>query len=501
MIIADKQTANVDLAVSEDLYITRSGQLYAAVNTAITVQSDSRIDIAGELLAAPQGYFAIELFGGDNTIAVHETGLILNQITLAIDSSGTAGTTTLVNYGYILGGGSGGYAVWINNAGDVTNHGVIDGGILMNTNSAFVIRNYGTISGRERAVDGAGFSSKLVVNAGILDGDVRLGFGDDTLDSRTGSVYGTVMGDEGDDVLLLGATNDTIDGGAGADEISGGGGFDYASYDSAKAGVVAYLTNLRLNTGDAFGDSYSSIEGLIGSDFSDTLGGDNGANIIRGGLGADVMRGYGGDDKHFVDNVGDRVIELDGGGFDRIYSGASYTLAATAEVEVLSTLGTASMTVLSLTGNGYDNVIMGNSAGNGLSGVGGDDHINGYVGNDRLYGGAGTDVLIGGAGLDSFYFDTALNATANVDRILDFSHADDTIRLAKTIFTTLLSGSLSADAFVIGAAAADASDRIVYNKTTGALFYDGDGQGGAAQVQFATLDTGLALASNDIFVY
>ena len=51
-----------------------------------------------------------------------------------------------------------------------------------------------------------------------------------------------------------------------------------------------------------------------------------------------------------------------------------------------------------------------------------------------------------------------------------------------------------------GAAAADASDRIIYNSATGALYFDVDGVGGAAQVQFATLTAGLALTAADFTV-
>ena len=56
------------------------------------------------------------------------------------------------------------------------------------------------------------------------------------------------------------------------------------------------------------------------------------------------------------------------------------------------------------------------------------------------------------------------------------------------MFTTLAAGALSADAFRLGTAALDADDRILYDAATGALFYDRDGTGAAAAVQFATLD-------------
>jgi Ca2+-binding RTX toxin-like protein len=61
-------------------------------------------------------------------------------------------------------------------------------------------------------------------------------------------------------------------------------------------------------------------------------------------------------------------------------------------------------------------------------------------------------------------------------------------------------GGLTAAQFTIGAAAQDASDRFIYNSQTGALFFDLDGSGAAAQVQIATLSTGLAMTHQNIVV-
>jgi hypothetical protein len=95
-----------------------------------------------------------------------------------------------------------------------------------------------------------------------------------------------------------------------------------------------------------------------------------------------------------------------------------------------------------------------------------------------------------GLGSDIIRFDTLLNATTNRDTISDFNVTDDTIQLENAIFTSLATlGTLAAGSFRSGAgitSAADANDYLIYNSTTGALYYDADGSGaGVAAVQFA----------------
>ena len=108
------------------------------------------------------------------------------------------------------------------------------------------------------------------------------------------------------------------------------------------------------------------------------------------------------------------------------------------------------------------------------------------------------------ANLSLFVFDTAASST-NVDTIVNFSVADDTIQLVRsTNFMGLpAAGTLAASAFWSGAGATsahDADDRVVLDTTTGALYYDADGAGGMAAVQFATLVGVVGTLTNADFV-
>jgi hypothetical protein len=119
----------------------------------------------------------------------------------------------------------------------------------------------------------------------------------------------------------------------------------------------------------------------------------------------------------------------------------------------------------------------------------------------RVHGGDGNDTLIAGPHKDQFVFDTALNAVTNVDRVKHFDPGTDKLFLSKTFFPALSGpGNLASGEFHKGAAAHDGDDHIIYNKHTGALFYDPDGTGIGAQVEFAKLDKGLHLHASDFVV-
>ncbi|HEX8258316.1 MAG TPA: M10 family metallopeptidase [Allosphingosinicella sp.] len=254
------------------------------------------------------------------------------------------------------------------------------------------------------------------------------------------------------------------------------------------------------------GDTRSLIENAVGGTKGDTIVGNQAANRLDGGAGddridggegRDVLIGGAGRDVFLVDHALDRAVEASGGGYDEVRSAAaSFTLAGGVEALVLTGAATAGH------GNGLANRITGNDGANLLSGGLGGDVIAGGEGADRIEGDGGADRLRGGEGADRFVFDAALNRNTNVDALLDFSVADDTILLDRAVFGGIdRDGALRLSAFWAGTAALDETDRIVYDAATGRIFYDADGSGAAAAVLFAEVRPGLALTHQDFAAY
>jgi len=231
-------------------------------------------------------------------------------------------------------------------------------------------------------------------------------------------------------------------------------------------------------TGSIYGTD--AAENLQGSDGKNILYGGGGDDWLDGGVGRDRLYGGTGDDTYVIDDPQgtnpDVITEYAGEGTDTVISSYDYSLANLAYVENLVLTGTA----IRGTGNQLDNQLTGNDLDNQLFGRDGNDTLNGGVGDDLLVGGRGFDVLIGGAGLDTFEVQLSVFGT-DFDTINGFVVADDQISLG-TYF--------DAGFFHVGAAAADAGDRIVFNDATGVLYYDADGTGAMGQVEIAVV-TGL----------
>lgn len=105
-----------------------------------------------------------------------------------------------------------------------------------------------------------------------------------------------ILAGDGNDTLTALAGNDTLEGGKGADILDGGDGIDLASYAESDERVFIDLSAEWTAGGDAYGDVYIDIEGVIGSRFDDELWGSDTANKLIGGDGDDILDGLGGRD-------------------------------------------------------------------------------------------------------------------------------------------------------------------------------------------------------------
>jgi Ca2+-binding RTX toxin-like protein len=253
------------------------------------------------------------------------------------------------------------------------------------------------------------------------------------------------VGTSGNDSLVGGEGDDTLEGLGGNDTLDGG------------------LHN----------------DVLLGGDGNDSLLGGEGSDQLSGGAGADTMNGGLGNDSY--NDAQPIDVLTDPGGTDIVFSASSWTLGAAFENLVL--LDTAS----SGQGNELDNYLLGNGSANTLRGMAGRDSLDGGAGNDTLYGGTQNDSLTGGAGADVFAFDVAPSSD-HYDTITDFASGSDRIQLDGNVFAAIgMSGSFSAGderfKIAVGGNGTDPTDRIIYDPSSGHLFYDFDGSGtGVARI-------------------
>jgi Ca2+-binding RTX toxin-like protein len=271
-----------------------------------------------------------------------------------------------------------------------------------------------------------------------------------------------LFGTNGADNLFGGISADTIYGAGGNDTLNGSSGNDKLYGD--------------------FGDD--SLRGSGGLD--SVYGGEGNDTLDATGLGNDSLFGGIGNDVYQLARFGDKVIENLNQGIDTIQSNVSYTLGDNIENLILMGYG------LSGTGNNLNNQITGGDGSNILSGL---------AGNDTLNGGPGNDTLTGGFGTNQFLFDTPLSA-AGVDIITDFYVSwNDKILLDKSVFQALetVAGNpllaedysiIDVDELIEPLVAADSFSEIVYNRSTGNLFYNANNASvgfGAGGGQFATI--------------
>lgn len=389
---------------------------------------------------------------------------------------------------------------------------------------------------RDSAVEAAGGGNDTVrstvtltlvanIENAVLEGNSAINAtGNAEINRLTGNNAANVLsGGAGNDFLYGGGGDDRLDGGLGNDQMAGGDGNDTYVVDSigdvvtetsGTDTVIASfnfvlgvdLENLTL-TGTAQSGTGNTLNNtIIGNSAANLLYGGGGHDVLIGGTGADQLFGGAGNDVYDIDNAGDRITENSGEGTDTVTSTVTVTAIMIGDhVEAINLMGTAA---INATGNAAGNIITGNANANILNGEAGNDTLNGGGGSDRLFGGAdqdtlngglGNDLLDGGTGADIFVFSSALGR-GNIDTIQNFLAAEDTIHLDDAIFRAFTPGDLSATAFLINTRALDADDRLFYNSQTGALFYDADGTGSTAAIQFAILSKNLTLTAADFVI-
>ena len=194
--------------------------------------------------------------------------------------------------------------------------------------------------------------------------------------------FNDLRGNGGNDDLRGMGGDDDLRGGLGDDTLDGGAGTDIVNYEDSESAVTVNLADGVASGGEG-DDILRNIEDIYGSRYDDILTGDGGGN-------------------RFVARAGDDTID-GGGGNDTI----SYE-ESTASVIVNLVIGTAS-------GEGSDVLLSIESVHGSKFG----DMLIGDSGDNELYGAGGDDVLVGGAGADSFVL------SAGDDTITDFVVRDD----------------------------------------------------------------------------
>ncbi|MBB94223.1 MAG: hypothetical protein CML68_06445 [Rhodobacteraceae bacterium] len=265
-----------------------------------------------------------------------------------------------------------------------------------------------------------------------------------------------LTGTDGNDTLQGGAGDDFLQGLGGGDALIGGAGIDTAVYSESTGQLVVDLNKPEDNKGVAIGDTYDSIENLIGSDGRDIFKGNTEDNFISGGNNKDSLIGRKGDDR-LDGGADDDKLEgglgadtlIGGEGNDRVmYKRAVDPLIAdlaNPERNTGEAAGDVYVDMEEMVGGRSDDFIFGDDASNKLWGREGNDEVYGRGGNDTIYGshgedwldgGAGNDILTGGGHHDAFAFG------AGHDQITDFRPGIETIHLdAEALWAGTLSTS------------------------------------------------------------
>jgi Ca2+-binding RTX toxin-like protein len=453
----------------------------------------------------------------------------------------------------LLGGATNGYGNEIDNVisgNDSSNR--LEGGAGNDTIFGFTEGRASLYPGNDTLIGGEGNDSLVsLYGDDLLDG----GAGSDTVWSNAGS--DTILGGAGDDELHLEFDgSDFVDGGLGIDTLLSQAAARHtvdlqAGTLATNGGTTATIRNIENvvllnnddwvtgNSGANFVDVGDGNDTALGYHGNDTLTGGGGDDVLDGMQGADLLIGGDGNDTMYANGggpaywdgaadtmsggTGDDLfyassedVIADSGGIDGVVVQESWALA-----DDFENLYFAPGDFIGI-GNSKDNWIAAGTGTQWLDGRAGNDTVSGGEGNDTLLGGAGNDFLSagfgfdrleGGAGNDTMVglYDANTLAyahfgAANADVIRDFHLGSNSIELDGVAFANIgPSGSFaSGDGRFHAAPGAagghDADDRVIYNTTTGQLWYDADGSGSGGAQLIARLEGAPSLSASQISV-
>ena len=260
-----------------------------------------------------------------------------------------------------------------------------------------------------------------------------------------------IQGSPNNDIISALAGNDTVNGNQGNDNIQGNQGNDTLRGNQGDDSINGNLGNdvVLGGSGDDLLKGGNGNDTLEGETETDTLEGGRGADILVGGDGDDLLKGERGADTL---QGGDGADTLEGG-------------------------------------RGKDSLVGGNGA-DILQGGRGADFLSGGNDQDLLVGGKGLDILTGGNGDDTF----AAQKGKGIDTITDFAPGEDVLQLRGFDNDTLRAefSSVSSPGDVAGEDAL-----IIYDSSSGLVYYNPDGSTSGDEQAIAQLDSGLNLDEND----
>jgi serralysin len=319
----------------------------------------------------------------------------------------------------------------------------------------------------------------------VLDGTVHANSGPSgnfTADDARFGFSGTGTAHDADDRVIYNTSNGQL----------------WYDADGSGGGAAQLIATLQGAPSLAATD-IAIINGSGGGGGGSTINGTSGNDTLTGTSGNDTINGFGGNDLFLAGSTGGADVINGGAGSDSIEFKERATSGVVVDFAAGTITGGSSGTISftgierAVTGN-FNDSLTGNAAGQTLTGQGGAD---------TLWGAGGIDTLWGGAGADRFIFRET--GSANADLVRDWASGSDKVALDNSPMSALgatgnfASGDARFKANSTGTAT-DTNDRVVYNTSTGSLYYDADGSGSGAAQLIATFSGNPAVAATDIVV-